>query len=47
MTPALRELIVLALLAGVGCGLALVRGDFLFAAIQLLAPARLSHLDRA
>jgi hypothetical protein len=33
MPLALRELIALALLAGVACGLALVRGDFLFVAI--------------
>ena len=30
MTPGLRELIALTLLAGLGCGLALAHGDLLF-----------------
>ncbi len=33
MAPALRDLIALALLAGLGCGLAAVQGDLLFVAI--------------
>jgi hypothetical protein len=33
MTPSLRELIALSLLAGLGCGLALVQGDLLFVAV--------------
>jgi hypothetical protein len=33
MTPGLRELIALSLLAGLGCGLALVQGDLLFVAV--------------
>jgi hypothetical protein len=39
MTPGLRELIALSLLAGLGCGLALVRGDLLFVAVFGLASA--------
>jgi len=33
MMPGLRELIALTLLAGLGCGLALAHGDFLFVAV--------------
>ena len=33
MMPGLRELIALTLLAGLGCGLALAHGDFLFIAV--------------
>ena len=33
MAPSLRELIALTLLAGLGCGLALAHGDFLFVAV--------------
>jgi len=33
MAPGLRELIVLSLLAGLGFGLALARGDLFFAAV--------------
>ena len=33
MAPALRDLIALALLAGLGCGLALAHGDLFFAAV--------------
>jgi hypothetical protein len=33
MTPGLRELIALSLLAGLGCGLAWVQGDLLFVAV--------------
>ena len=33
MMPGLRELIALTLLAGIGCGLALAHGDFLFVAV--------------
>jgi hypothetical protein len=33
MTPGLRELIALSLLAGLGCGLALTHGDLLFVAV--------------
>ena len=33
MTPGLRELMALSLLAGLGCGLALVQGDLLFVAV--------------
>ena len=33
MAPSLRELIALTLLAGLGCGLALARGDLLFVAV--------------
>jgi hypothetical protein len=33
MTPGLRELIALFLLAGLGCGLALAHGDLLFVAV--------------
>jgi hypothetical protein len=41
MTPVLRELIGLSLLAGVGLGLALVRGDLVFAAVFGIATAML------
>jgi hypothetical protein len=33
MVPGSRELIVLSLLAGLGCGLALIHGDLLFVAV--------------
>jgi hypothetical protein len=33
MAPGLRELIAIALLAGVGCGLALAHGDLIFVAV--------------
>jgi hypothetical protein len=33
MMPGLRELIALSLLAGLGCGFALVQGDLLFVAV--------------
>jgi hypothetical protein len=33
MTPGLRELIALSLLAGLGCGLALAHGDLLFVTV--------------
>jgi hypothetical protein len=33
MAPGLRELIALTPLAGLGCGLALARGDLLFIAV--------------
>jgi hypothetical protein len=33
MTPGLRELIALSLLAGLGCGFAWVQGDLLFVAV--------------
>jgi hypothetical protein len=33
MAPGLRELIALALLAGLGCGLALAHGDLFFVAV--------------
>ena len=33
MTPGLRELIALTLLAGLGCGLAFAHGDLLFVAV--------------
>jgi hypothetical protein len=39
MTPALRELIVVALLAGLGCGLAVARGDVFFVAVFGVASA--------
>jgi hypothetical protein len=39
MAPGLRELIAIALLAGVGCGLALAHGDLFFVAVFGLASA--------
>jgi hypothetical protein len=39
MTSALRELIVLALLAGLGCGLAVAHDDLFFVAIFGVATA--------
>jgi hypothetical protein len=39
MAPGLRELIALALLAGIGFGLALARGDLIFIAVFSVASA--------
>ncbi len=39
MAPALRDLIALALLAGLGCGLALAHDDLFFAAVFGVASA--------
>ena len=45
MTPVLRELLVVALLAGPGCGLAVARGD-VFSALIMVAPMRRPHRYR-
>jgi hypothetical protein len=39
MTPALRELILIALLVGLGCGLAAAHGDLFFVAVFGFASA--------
>jgi hypothetical protein len=46
MTPVLRELLVVALLVGPGCGLAMARGDVFFSANHGRAPMRRPHRYR-
>lgn len=46
MTPVLRELLVVALLAGPGCGLAVARGDVFFSANHARALMRRPHRYR-